>query len=193
MKYRAVVAARAAAKKALTDTTPVTRSLIPRIKRTPGAAPEPPPEPTEFPSQRKIVLASKPGTWTVSGTGTSDTVVYTDKTSTATTTSRRFSDGSCDDQRVLFAKKSDTISDLEPPPDAKELGVEWSLRLTLRGPASHVLLAMCANGSPNAVAGARPVKGVIVSSDITPASNKSLWPDMTKLMTDMLAVQLAAP
>ena len=77
-KYRAVVAARTAAKKSLTDITPVTRAVIPRIKRTATEAPVPTAAATAFPSKRAVVLPRLPGSWTVSGSQTSDTATYAD-------------------------------------------------------------------------------------------------------------------
>ncbi|HEY4058532.1 MAG TPA: hypothetical protein VGM39_18090 [Kofleriaceae bacterium] len=182
-RYRKVASFRKTAKKALTDIEPVTRKLIPRMKKTPSAAPEEKPAATEFPSKRAVVLPRLTGQWSVSGTAASDTATYTDKTNTASSTSRAFDPGSCEKERAALDDKTDgAIADLEPPANAKDLGVDWSVRLTTRGTPAHSLLVMCAGTKTG---------GVVVTGDILPATNKVLAAEITKLMVDMLAVQLA--
>ncbi|CAN5712176.1 hypothetical protein BH11MYX2_BH11MYX2_00500 [soil metagenome] len=108
---------------------------------------------------------------------------YTDKSSTASATSRAFDAGSCEKERAaLEDKTNDAIADLEPPATAKELGVDWSVRLSTRGVRAHSLLVMCVGTKTG---------GVIATGDILPATNKVLAAEITKLMVDMLAVQLA--
>lgn len=96
------------AKKATADVAPVTRRLIPRIKRT--SAPEAPvakADATAFPSKRKVVLPRLgDGTWAVSGSATSDIATYTDKVGSASVTTRPFDKASCDQQRKAFADRS---------------------------------------------------------------------------------------
>ncbi|HEY4175205.1 MAG TPA: hypothetical protein VGM90_00165 [Kofleriaceae bacterium] len=185
-RYRKVANFRKAAKKALTDIEPVTRKLIPRLKKTTTAAPDEKPTATVFPSKRAVVLPRLTGQWSVSGSTTSDTATYTDKTNTASATSRAFDTGSCEKERAALADKTDdAIADLEPPATAKNLGVSWSVRLTTRSPGgapAHSLLVMCVG---------KKTGGVVVTGDILPATNKVLAAEITKLMVDMLAVQLA--
>ncbi len=172
------------AKKATADVAPITRKLIPRIKRTP--APDAPVAPkadaTEFPSKRKVVLPKLgDGAWAVSGSATSDIATYKDKVGTASVTTRPFDKASCEQQRKSFAERSDTpAADLEVPADGKTLGVAWSSRLATRKPV-HALLAMCIE---------RGMGGVMVTADIVPADRKTLDADLTKLMIAMLAVQV---
>ena len=70
-RYRKVASFRKAAKKALTDIEPVTRKLIPRLKKTTTAAPEEKPTATSFPSGRSVILPRLTGQWAVSGSSTS--------------------------------------------------------------------------------------------------------------------------
>lgn len=183
-RYKRVAKLRKESKKSLVDLEPVTRRLIPKIKRPSVAAPEEKPAATAFPSGRKIVLPRLVGKWSVGGTGISDTATYSDKNMTATTTSRAFESGDCEQERsTVNAKATDGIADLEPPPAAKEIGVVWSVRLAMKD-TPRALLVMCAPKNTG---------GVIVTSEVAPASNKVLAAEMTKLMVDMLAAQLAPP
>jgi hypothetical protein len=182
-RYHKVASFRKAAKKALTDIEPVTRKLIPRLKKTASAAPEEKPEPTAFPSGRSVILPRLTGQWSVSGSSTTDTATYTDKSNTASATSRALDKTDCAKERASLKDKTDApIADLEPPANAKELGVKWSVRLATRGTPPHSLLVMCTEGNAGAV---------VATGDILPASNKVLAAEMTKLMVDMLAAQLA--
>jgi hypothetical protein len=172
------------AKKATADVAPITRTLIPRIKRTP--APDAPvaakADATEFPSKRKVVLPRLgDGAWAVSGSATTDIATYTDKVGTASVTTRPFDKASCGQHRKAFAERSETpAADLEVPADGKTLGVAWSSRLATRKPV-HALLAMCIE---------RGMGGVMVTADIVPADRKTLDAELTKLMVAMLAVQV---
>lgn len=172
------------AKKATTDVAPITRRLIPRIKRTPAPDPTaaPKPDATAFPSKRRVVLPKLgTGAWAVSGSATSDTATYTDKVGTAAVTTRPFEKASCEQQRKAFAERSDTpAADLEVPADGKTLGIAWSSRLATRKPV-HTLLAMCIE---------RGMGGVMVTADLVPADRKTLDAELTKLMVAMLAVQV---
>ncbi len=172
------------AKKATVDVAPITRKLIPRIKRTPAPDPTAVPKPaaTAFPSKRKVVLpALGDGAWSVSGSATSDTATYKDKVGTAAVTTRPFDKASCDQQRKAFAERSDTpAADLEVPADGKTLGVAWSSRLATRKPV-HTLLAMCIE---------RGMGGVMVTADLVPPERKTLDAEITKLMVAMLAVHV---
>lgn len=175
---------RKGAKKATADVAPITRKLIPRLKRTP--APDPTvaakPAPTAFPSKREVVLPKLgDGAWAVSGSATSDIATYKDKVGTASVTTRPFEKASCDQQRKAFAERSDTpAADLEVPDDAKKLGVAWSSRLATRKPV-HALLAMCIE---------RGMGGVMATVDIVPPDRKTLDAELTKLMVAMLAVHV---
>ncbi len=172
------------AKKASADVTPITRRLIPRLKRTPAPNPSAAPrlDATAFPSKREVVLpALGDGTWAVSGSATSDTATYKDKVGTASVTTRPFDKVSCEQQRKAFAERSDTpAAELEVPADGKVLGVAWSARLATRRPV-HSLLAMCVE---------RGMGGVMVTADIVPADRKTLDAGLTKLMIAMLAAQI---
>jgi hypothetical protein len=172
------------AKKATADVAPITRKLIPRIKRTPtpDASATPKAEATAFPSKRKVVLPKLgDGAWAVSGSAASDIATYKDKAGTASVTTRPFDKASCDQQRKAFAERSDTpAADLEVPADGKTLGVAWSSRVATRKPI-HALLAMCIE---------RGMGGVMVTADIVPAERKTLDAELTKLMVAMLAVQV---
>lgn len=172
------------AKKATADVAPITRKLIPRIKRTPAPDPTatPKPDATAFPSKRKVVLpALGDGAWAVSGSATSDTATYKDKVGTASVTTRPFDKASCDQQRKAFGERSDTpAADLEVPAEAKTLGVAWSSRIATRKPV-HTLLAMCIE---------RGMGGVMVTADLVPPERKTLDAEITKLMVAMLAVHV---
>jgi hypothetical protein len=172
------------AKKTTADIAPITRKLIPRIKRTPAPDPTAAPklEATAFPSKRKVVLPKLgDGAWAVSGSATSDTATYKDKVGTASVTTRPFDKVSCDQQRRAFADRSETpAADLEVPDDAKAIGVAWSSRLVTKKPARS-LLAMCVE---------RGIGGVMVIADVVPAERKTLDGELTKLMVAMLAVHV---
>jgi len=172
------------AKKASEDVAPITRKLIPRIKRTPApdAPAAPKAEATEFPSKRKVALPELgDGAWAVSGSATSDIATYKDKVGTASVTTRPFENAACEQQRKAFAERSDTpAADLEVPADGKTLGVAWSSRIATRKPV-HALLAMCIE---------RGMGGVMVTADLVPADRKTLDAELTKLMVAMLAVQV---
>lgn len=172
------------AKKALADVAPVTRRLIPRIKRTP--APEPAAAKTDatvFPSKRKVVLPKLgDGTWAVAGSTTSDTAVYRDKLGTAEVTTRPFDKASCNHQRTAFAERSDDpAAELEVLTEGKTLGIAWSARLATRVKPVHALIAMCIE---------RGMGGVMVTADIVPATRKTLDAPIAKLMVAMLAAQV---
>ena len=174
------------AKKALADITPVTRSLIPRIKRTP--APDTnviEVEAVAFPSKRKVALPSMSGgSWAVSGSSTSDVATFTDKLGSAQITTRPFENAACEQQRKAFGERSDSpAAALEVTPEAEKLGVAWSGRLQTRKPVV-TLLAMCAE---------RKMGGVMVTAALTPATRKTLDADVTKVMIAMLAAQLEVP
>lgn len=170
------------AKKATADVAPVTRRLIPRIKRTPDAPPPPKADTTEFPSKRKVVLPKLgDGAWSVGGSATSDTATYKDKLGTASVTTRPFDKASCDQQRTAFAERGDAGAvELEVSAEGKALGVQWSARVATRKPV-HGLLAMCVE---------RGMGGVMVTADIVPADRKTLDADLDRLMVAMLAAQL---
>lgn len=176
------------AKKALHGVAPFARKLIPLIKRPPEADPKDAPEidPVAFPSKRKVVLPKLgDGTWSVSGSATSDTATYADKLGTASVTTRPFEKASCAQQRKAFAERSDTpAADLEVPAEAKTLGVAWSSRVatrSIKAQAGHSLLAMCVE---------RGMGGVMVIADLVPANRKIFDIALTKLMIAMLAAQL---
>jgi hypothetical protein len=173
------------AKKSTADIAPITRKLIPRIKRTPAPDPTaaPKPDATAFPSKRKVVLPKLgDGAWAVSGSATSDVATYTDKVGTASVTTRPFDKVSCDQQRRAFAERSETpTADLEVPEAGKAIGVQWSSRLVTTGKPARSLLAMCVE---------RGMGGVMVIADIVPAGQRTYDAELTKLMVAMLAVHV---
>ncbi|MFN0251393.1 MAG: hypothetical protein ACKV2T_31245 [Kofleriaceae bacterium] len=173
------------AKKKTADIAPITRKLIPRIKRTPAPDPTAAPKPvaTIFPSKRKVVLPELgEGGWVVSGSATSDIATYADKTSTTTVTSRPFDKMSCDQQRKAFAERSATpAADLEVSAAGKAIAVAWSSRLVTTSKPARSLLAMCVE---------RGMGGVMVIADVVPAGRKTFDAELAKLMVAMLAVQV---
>ena len=175
------------AKKATATVAPITRKLIPRIKRRPVPETLPPKaDATAFPSKRAIVLPKLgDGAWAVSGSTTSDTATYTDKTGTVAVTTRPFDKASCDQQRTAFVERSDVpATELELTAEGKALGVAWSARVTTRAAtaqAAHSLLAMCLE---------QGMGGVMAIADIVPRDRTTLDAELMRLMVGMLAVRV---
>ena len=173
--------ARRDARKLVEELQPITRKLIGRMAVRPTAADEPG-TPGKFPSGRAIELPRIGGSWRLSGTSTSDTADYTDKTVTASVTSRAAA-GGCDDQRkALAARTDDKLTELEP---AKDPPIAWSVRYTRRDKTTARLAgAMCA-----------PTKTghVLATADVAPADRTAIADQLAKLMVRMIAVQLAPP
>lgn len=175
------------AKKASQDITPLTRKLIPRLKRTPAPdVPAPRADTIELASKRKVVLPKLgDGTFAVSGSSTSDVVTYKDKAGSVSVTTRPFHKISCHQQRKAFTDRSDApATELEMPADGKTLGIAWSARVTTRSvkaQAARALLGMCIE---------RGMGGVMVVVDIVPAHRKTLDAELTKFMVAMLAANV---
>src|SRR5262249_33553339 len=77
---RTVRADRKASKKALADTEPVIKRLVPKINAMAGSAAQTPAKktPGTFPSGRTVDLPALAGTWSVSGSASTDTADYTE-------------------------------------------------------------------------------------------------------------------
>jgi hypothetical protein len=187
-------AARNASKKAIDGLQPVIHELIPRINAARvGPADIEKRTPTKFPSGHAIELPRLPGTWRLSGSATSDTADYTDKTLSASVWTHTFSAATCDQQRHMLpidAKESaDRPAERALADDAKGLGVAWSVSYIKRIAPARVVLVTClpaktGDGGVLATAELQPVE---------PAPPAAFVDTMAELMTRMLAVAAAPP
>jgi len=168
------------AKKVATDLQPITRALIPRLKRLPAAPVEDKRAPSKFPSGRGVVLPALSGTWSLSGTTTTDAAAYAEKTASATVSTRAFDKATCDQQRKALAAKSALITELEVPEAGKQLGVVWNVRFTQEDKLPHLVQVACI---------ARKAGGVVATADVQPAANRALADEVGKLMFAMLATR----
>jgi len=172
---------RKAAKKLVAELTPITRALIPRIKRlpTPAAATDARPA-SKFPSGRSVVLPALSGTFSLSGSTTTDAVEYVEKTASAKVSTRTFDKATCDQQRKALSAKSTQITELEVPETGKAAGVVWSVRFTQEDKIPHLVQVACI---------ARKDGGVVATADVQPAANRALADEVGKLMFAMLAAR----
>lgn len=171
---------RRAAKKLVVEMTPITRALIPRLKRLPTPTVEDKRTASKFPSGRSVVLPALRGTFSLSGSATTDSVEYVDSTASAKVSTRTFDNATCDQQRKALAAKSTQITELEVPEAGKAAGVAWSVRFTQEDKIPHLVQVACIG---------RKDGGVVATADVQPAANRALAEEVGKLMFAMLAVR----
>ncbi len=168
---------RAASKKALADLEPVIHRLIPKINAA-RVGPQTVTDhrtPVKFPSGRAVELPQLPGTWKLSGTVATDVAEYTDKAIVATITAQPFREATCDQER---RRLSGTITEIEVPAAAKQLGVAW-IASYRQGHLFHLTCAQASTG------------GVVAIVDLTPDDQQKLVEQLAKLAIRMIASQLA--
>ncbi len=175
-----VRAQRKAAKKLVAELTPITRALIPRLKRVPTPAASETRAASKFPSGRSVVLPALSGTFSLSGSTTTDTVDYVEKTASAKVSTRTFDTATCDQQRKALSAKSPLITELEVPETSKAAGVVWSVRFTQEDKIPHLVQVACI---------ARKNGGVVATADVQPAANRALADEVGTLMFAMLAIR----
>jgi len=171
---------RKVAKKLVAELTPITRALIPRLKRLPTPAADDKRAASKFPSGRSVVLPALSGTFSLSGSATTDAVEYVEKAASAKVSTRTFDKATCDQQRKVLSAKSTQISELEVPEPGKAAGVVWSVRFTQEDKIPHLVQVACI---------ARKDGGVVATADVQPAANRALADEVGKLMFAMLAAR----
>jgi hypothetical protein len=130
---------RQSSKQALDSLAPVIQRLIPRINARAGAAAAADKKPSnKFPSGRTVDLPSLPGTWKVSGSASTDTVEYTDKSLVASITVGPFSSATCDQQRKSIAAKAEHVDDVPQTDATKQLKLAWNIAYTKGGRVTQV-------------------------------------------------------
>jgi hypothetical protein len=187
-RYNKIVKLRASTKKTLEELQPITRKLIPRIARRPQPpATEPKRIPGKFPSGRAIELPPLTGTWSLSGSSTTDIAEYSETAPKkpavhASATTRPFAGATCDQQKksLLVRADAEELIDLDLP-GAKELGVAWGARYTRREQTTaHLVSVLCVPGKAG---------GLLATADVVPADRAALADELAKLLLRMLAAQ----
>ena len=178
---RIVRADRKASKKALADTAPVIQRLIPRINAMAGSAAQAPVKntPGTFPSGRTVDLPALAGTWSVSGSATTDTAEYTENKATSTVTVKSFTGATCDQQKKLLAGKfalaDQTLESLAASKPAFVAGYH-----TGKAPAERVVVAACI---------ARKDGGLLATSDVPGTATPATTTAIQAVMVAMIAAR----
>lgn len=176
---RIVRADRKASKKALADTEPVIKRLVPRINAMAGSAAQAPAKktPVTFPSSRTVELPALAGTWSVAGSATTDTAEYTEDKVTSSVTVKAFTGATCDQQRKQLAGRlaleDRTIASLAAERPAFVAGYRMG-----KAPAERVVVVACI---------AKKDGGVLATSDIPAAQSPATTAAIEGVMSAMLA------
>jgi len=174
--------ARKEGKKQIEEAAPITRKLIPRVNsRAPQI--EEKKQTAKFPSGRVVELPSITGSWKMGGNLVSDVADYSSGDTTATVTSRPFSNATCDQQKKMFASKAgdEPIADLALSDAAKAINVQWAWRYVRRDQTPHMLTMMCVTSGTG---------GFVAIADLTPPTELAVAEELSKLMVTMLQLQL---
>jgi hypothetical protein len=170
---------RAASKKILASTEPITRKLVPKINAARVSAPAPAPEkrtPAKFPSGRTIDLPSLPGQWKVTGSTATDTAEYVEKTITATVQTRSFAHATCEQQRRVATTTDDAnIADVEIAGDTKAFA--WIVSFQRKGHAMQTGCVTVGDG------------GIVATFDLSVIDQPKLTAEMSKLLLRMAAAR----
>ncbi|NVB79007.1 MAG: hypothetical protein HOV81_11465 [Kofleriaceae bacterium] len=178
-KDRIVRADRKASKKALADTEPVIKRLVPRINAMAGsAAPTPAKKtPGTFPSGRTVDLPALAGTWSVSGSATTDIAEYAEANVTSTVTVKAFTGATCDQQKKQLAGKF-TLEDRTIESLAAEKPAFVAGYRTGKASAERVVVVACI---------AKKDGGVLATSDTPAAQSLATTTAIQGVMVAMIA------
>lgn len=180
-KDRIVRADRKASKKALADTAPVIQRLVPKINAMAGSAAQTPVKktPGTFPSGRTVDLPALAGTWSVSGSATTDTAEYTEKKESSTVTVKSFTGATCDQQKkalgAKFTLSDQTLDSLAASKPAFVAGYH-----TGKAPAERVVVVACI---------AKKDGGVLATSDVPATATPATTTAIQAVMVAMIAAR----
>jgi hypothetical protein len=144
-----------------------------------GSAAQTPPKktPGTFPSGRTVDLPALAGTWSVSGSATTDTADYTEAKVTSTVTVKAFSGATCDQQRKALAAKF-TLEDKTIESLAAEKPAFVAGYRTGKAPSERTVVVACI---------AKKDGGVLATSDVPAAQSPATTVAIHGVMASMIA------